>query len=303
MIKNTSRSNLSVRYKEVIGMGILKEKLIQCIPDTLYLKIMFKKIMHQKLDLKNPKTYNQKIQWLKLHDRKPQYSNLVDKYEVKKVVKEKIGAEYIIPTLGVWEKFTDIDLKKMPNQFVLKCTHDSGSVIICSDKNSFNVEKARDKLNKSLRSNYFYAGREWPYKNIKPRILAEAYIVDEKSKKLDDYKFFCFNGVVDNVMVVRGRSDGNPQFYHFNRDWKLCRFNRLTRSLPEGYQEEKPVLLDEMIYIAEVLSQGMIHVRIDLYEANGKIYFGEYTLYNQSGWETGFDDYSDGYLGNLIHFE
>lgn len=281
-------------------MGSLQDIMTKYLPDSLYLKLKFRKIMGQRLDLKNPQTFNQKLQWLKLYDHNPQYIDLVDKCKVKEIVGKKIGEQYIIPTLGVWDRVDEINFNALPEQFVLKCTHDSGSAVICTDRKRFDESKAKAKLQNSLKRNYYYMGREWPYKNIKPRILAEKYIVDKTTGRLDDYKFFCFNGIVDNIMVVRGRGEGNPKFYHFNKNWKLCRFNRLTRSLPEGYQEEKPVFIDEMIQLAERLSAGMIHVRIDLYEANGQIYFGEYTLYNQSGWETGFDEYSDGYLGSLI---
>lgn len=278
----------------------MKERIKRFIPDSIYLRIVFKKMMGQKLDLKHPKTFNQKLQWLKLHDHNPEYINLVDKYEVKNIVKEKIGEQYIIPTIGVWNSFDEIDFNSLPDQFVLKCTHDSGSAVICHRKEEFDLNNAKLKLENGLKNNFFYSGREWPYKYIKPRIIAEKYMVDKNTGRLDDYKFFCFNGVVDNVMVVRDRSKGTPKFYHFDKEWNLCRFNRLTRSLPDGYKEEKPPFIDDMIDLAEILSKNMIHVRIDLYEANGQIYFGEYTFYNQGGWETGFDDYSDNYLGSLI---
>ena len=257
--------------------------------------------MGKALDLKNPKTFNEKLQWLKLNDHNLNYIKLVDKYESKKIVAEIIGDQYIIPTLGVWNSFEEIDFAKLPKQFVLKCTHDSGSVVICKDKDNFPKNEAKEKIERALKSNYYWSGREWPYKKIPHRIIAEEYVEDSGNGELDDYKFFCFDGIVDNVMVVRGRAQGKPLFYHFDKDWKLCRFNRLTRSLPSDYHEEKPPFIDEMIVIAEKLSKGFPHVRIDLYEANGQIYFGEFTLYNQSGWETGFDDYSDGYLGSLIH--
>lgn len=278
----------------------MKELIKRIMPDPLYLRIVFRKRMGQKLDLKHPKTFNQKLQWLKLHDHNPLYVKLVDKYEVKNIVRDQIGEKYIIPTIGVWNTFDDIDFKGLPNQFVLKCTHDSGSVVICKDKATFDIEKARIKLKNGQKNNFYYMGREWPYKKITPRIIAEKYIVDSETGRLDDYKFFCFNGKVDNVMVVRGRDTGSPKFYHFDCNWNLCRFNRLTRSLPDNYRERKPPFIDDMIHIAEILSKDMLHVRIDLYEADGQIYFGEYTLYNQSGWETGFDEYSDGYLGSLI---
>lgn len=274
--------------------------MLKWMPDALYLRITYRLCMHKKLNLKSPQSYNEKLQWLKLHDHNPLYQKLVDKYEVKQIVENKIGAKYIIPTLGVWESVNDIDFDSLPKQFVIKSTHDSGSVFVCKDKDKLDINLVKRKMAKSLKRNYFWSAREWPYKNISHRIIAEKFVEDMKTKSLDDYKFFCFNGKVDNCMVVRGRAEGRTQYYHFDRNWNLCRFNRLTRSLPEGYSEQKPEFIDEMIEIAEKLSEGMIHVRIDLYEANGQIYFGEYTFYSQSGFESGFDDYSDGYLGSLI---
>lgn len=279
----------------------LKHSLTKIMPDSLYLKYKFKRVMGRPLDLKNPKYYNDKLQWLKIHDHNLDYIKLVDKYEVKNIVGRIIGEQYIIPTLGVWNSFDEIDFSDFPDQFVLKCTHDSGGVIICRDKQTFDFDKARKKIIKHLNYNYYWEGREWPYKFIPHRIIAEQYMENIKTGQLDDYKFFCFDGVVDNIMVVRGRADGKPKFYHFDKDWKLCRFNRLTRALPEDFYEDKPPFIEDMVVIAEKLSKGYTHVRIDLFEVNGQIYFGEFTLYNQNGMETGFDDYSDGYLGSLIH--
>ncbi len=278
----------------------IKKEIKKIIPDSIYLKYLFKKYMGRDLDLRHPKTFNEKLQWLKLYDHNPEYIKMVDKYEVKYIVADKIGEKYIIPTLGVWNKFEDIDFDDLPDKFVLKCTHDSGGVCICKDKKTFDYIETKKKLKQSLKNNFYYMSREWPYKYVPHRIIAEEYIETETGN-LDDYKLFCFDGVVDNINVVRGRATGNPKFYHFDKEWNLCRFNRLTRSLPEGYKEEKPLFIDEMIRIAEILSQGVRHVRIDLYENKGHIYFGEYTLYNLSGYETGFDEYSDGYLGSLIH--
>ena len=153
--------------------------MLKFIPDEKYLKMKFKKVMKKNLNLNNPKTFNEKLQWIKLYDRNPIYTNYVDKYEVKKIIKNTIGDEYIIPTLGVWDKFDDIDFSKLPNQFVLKCTHDSGGLIICKDKSKLNLKKARTRFNLIMKRNYYYRFREWPYKNVKPRIIAEKYIVDE----------------------------------------------------------------------------------------------------------------------------
>lgn len=279
----------------------LKHDISRILPDRLYIKLKFKQMMGREVDLKHPKYFNDKLQWLKLHDHNPEYIKLVDKYEVKDLVGKKLGMEYIIPTLGLWRSFEEIDFSKLPDQFVLKCTHDSHSVVLCEDKKTFDIEKARVLLTRCLKRNYYWVGREWPYKSVPPRIIAEPYMVDAETGSLDDYKLFCFDGGVDNIMVVRGRANGKPLFYHFDKNWNLCRFNRLTRSLPEDFHEDKPPFIDDMIAIAEKLSKGFAHVRIDLYEANSQIYFGEYTLYNQDGWESGFDEHSDGYLGSLIH--
>lgn len=251
-------------------------------------------------NLKKPKTFNEKLQWLKLHDRQAKYTLMVDKYKVKQYVANIIGKEHIIPTLGVWAKAEDIDWTSLPNRFVLKCNNDSGSVVICKNKKELDIPKTIQFLNKRLKNNGYWYGREWPYKNVEPRIIAEKYIEDSTTKGLWDYKLFCFDGKVDNIMVVRDRAEGNPHFFHFDKDWNLCRFNRLTRSLPKDYKEQKPAMIDDMIRIAEKLSKGITHVRIDLFYADGRIYFGEYTLYHQSGFETGFDGFSDGYLGSLI---
>mgnify|MGYP000927822232 CR=1 FL=1 len=178
--------------------------------DESFLKMAYKRKFGKELDLKNPVTFNEKLQWLKLHDRKPEYTTMVDKYEAKAYIAQKIGEEYVVPTLGVWEKFDDIDFTKLPNAFVLKCTHDSGGLVICKDKSKLDREKARKKINKSLHSNYFGGGREWPYKNVKPRIIAEPLLKDDATKVgeqecLTDYKFFCFGGIPKIVYISKDK--------------------------------------------------------------------------------------------------
>lgn len=269
------------------------------LTDEAFLKKIFKKIMGKPLNLDNPITFNEKLQWLKLHDGNPKYIMLVDKYAVKEYISQILGDSYVIPTLGLWKSFDDIDFDSLPSQFVLKCNHDSGGVIICRDKSKLNLKPIQKAIKRSLKRNFYMIGREWPYKDIPRKIFAEKFIED-KNHTLNDYKFFCFDGYVDNVMIVAGRDTGNPRFYHFNREWKLCRYNRLCRSLPEDFTIPKPSKIDEMFEIAEKLSKGFPHVRIDLYCVDDHIYFGEYTLYNQSGFETGFDNYSDTLLGSFI---
>lgn len=253
------------------------------LSDEEYLKRKYHAVFHKDLDLDNPVTYNEKLQWLKLHDRKPIYISMVDKFEVKKYVAELIGEKYIIPTLGLWDTFDKIDFSSLPSQFVLKCTHDSGSVIICKNKENFDYKTIKKKINTSLRRNFYYVGREWPYKNIKPRIIAEEYIEDSKHKELKDYKFFCFNGVVKAMFIA---SDRQKEGEETKFDFFDANFNHLN--IKQGHPNstvlpDKPEKLDEMKRMAETLSKNMPHVRVDFYEVNGKVYFGEYTFYHFSG--------------------
>ena len=177
-----------------------RRNLLNWMPDKMYIEMLYKVRMGRKLNLDNPQTFNEKLQWLKLYDRKPEYTTMVDKAAVKDYVADKIGSEYIIPTLGVWEHFDDIDFDQLPNQFVLKCNHDSGGLVICKDKASLDMEAAREKIESSLKRNFYYHSREWPYKNVKPCIIAEKYMVDESGTELKDYKFYCFGG--DRKSVV-----------------------------------------------------------------------------------------------------
>jgi hypothetical protein len=241
---------------------------------------MFKKHLGYKLNLKNPKTYNEKLQWLKLNDRKPEYVQMVDKYEVRKYVADKIGEEHLILLLGVWDTFDAINFDKLPDKFVLKNTHDSGSVYICNGKQNFDVRDAKKKISKALKRNYYYSRKEWPYKNIKPRIIAEQFMVDESGKELKDYKFFCFDGVPELFYVATDRPhDTRFDFYDIN-------FNHLPFKQVHPWSTKnivKPEGFSEMLEIAAKLSQNIPHVRVDLYNINGKIYFGELTFFHEAG--------------------
>jgi hypothetical protein len=237
--------------------------------------------MKENLDLKNPKTFNQKLQWLKIHNIDPKYEKMTDKYEVRKIIKEIVGEEFLIPLLGVWNYFDEIDFEKMPNQFVLKPNHLSGSVVVCRDKSTFNINEARKILTRALRKNYFYGGRETPYKNIKPRIIAENYMVDESGEELKDYKFFCFNGSPKLFFVATGRNIGKTKFDFFDLD-----YNHLPFTNGHGNANipiMKPKNFNQMVEIAKKLSEGIPHVRVDLYNVDGKIYFGEYTFHHWGG--------------------
>ena len=253
------------------------------LSDKAYLKLMFRTKMGKKLDLKHPKTFSEKLQWLKLYDRKPQYTDMVDKYEAKRYVAERIGEQYIIPTLGVWDKFDDIDFDALPNRFVLKCTHDSGGLVICRDKKNLDLEAARTKIERSLARNYYHYGREWPYKNVKPQILAEQYMEDTKTAELRDYKFFCFDGVAKALFIATERQKAGEEvkFDFFDMDFKHLDF-RQGHPNASTYPE-KPERFEEMRELAEKLSKGIPQLRVDFYEVNGKTYFGELTFSHFGG--------------------
>lgn len=272
--------------------------------DEAYIKRKFKAHFKRELDLENPKTFNEKLQWLKLHYRKPELTTMVDKDAAKQYVADIIGQEHIIPTLGVWKSFDDIDFDKLPNQFVLKCTHDCGGLVICKDKSKLDKAAAKKKIEKCLKKNFFWFGREWPYKNVEPQIICEKYMTDSPdSADFTDYKFYCFNGVVDCVMACLERSSGETKFYFFDDQWKLKRLNIRGKNAPEGFTLPKPECMDEMFKIAARLSQGLPFVRVDLYQSNGQIYFGELTLFPASGYDYNFLPETDAYFGELIELK
>ncbi len=270
------------------------------IPDKIYLKSRYKARIGKKLNLKNPKTFNEKLQWLKLYDRKPEYTVMVDKHEVKKYVADKIGKDYIIPILGVWDKFDDIDFDALPEQFVLKCTHDSGGLVICKDKSQLDIEQARKKIDKCLKRNYYWHGREWPYKNVKPRIIAEQYMEDEETAEIRDYKFFCFDGVAKALFIATDRSNKEEETKF---DFYDMEFNHLpfTNGHPNANSApQKPENFDKMRELAGKLSENIPHLRVDFYEVNGKIYFGELTFSHWSGMTPFEPEEWDYKLGEMI---
>ncbi len=264
------------------------KRLSRFLPDSIYIRMKYFLRMKKFLNLKNPKTFNEKLQWLKLHDRNPEYIKMVDKYAVRDYIKEKIGEEYLIPLLGVWDSFDEIDFDSLPDQFVLKCNHDSGGLVICKDKSKLDIGEARRKITRSLKSNYYWHGREWPYKNVKPRIIAEKYMSNngDIETELTDYKFSCFNGRVDNVMLCLERSTGDVKFRYFDKEWNLLRYDLQGKALPKGYTIPKPEKMDEMFELAGKLSDEFRYLRVDLYCSENKIYFGELTFFPQSGFDT-----------------
>ena len=266
--------------------------------DTFYLNLLFRQRIKRKLNLKNPQALNDKLQWLKLNDFKPLYTKLADKYEVRNYIADKVGAEYLVPLLGLWDKVEDVDFDKLPEQFVLKCTHDSGGVVICKDKNKFNKEAAIKKLKHCYKRNYYYNTRERAYKDIKPRIIAEKYLVDETGWDLKDYKIFCFNGKPTYVEVDYNRSIRH-MLNAYDLEWNFLEF---CDSSPNDRNADikKPEKLQEMIDIAKKLSEGIDFLRVDMYSIYDKIYCGELTLYPGSGFIQFNPMKTDYELGKLL---
>lgn len=283
--------------------GLIKQRIfraMRCIPDKPYLTLMYLAKMKKVMNWKSPVTFNEKLQWLKLYDRRPEYTQMVDKYEAKKYVADRIGERYIIPTFGVWERFEDIDFDALPGQFVLKCTHDSGGLAICRDRNTFDIGEAKVKIENSLKNNFFYYGREWPYKNVKPRIIAEQYMEDVCSADLADYKIHCFNGIPKVILVCRDRYSGIGLTEDFYSDkWEHLDIKR-PGTPNAAVVERKPEQLEEMLRVARVLSKNMPFVRADFYVNNNKVYFGELTLYPAAGVKSFEPDSWDKVFGDWL---
>ena len=247
--------------------------------------------------MRHPHTYNEKLNWLKLYDRNPLYKQLVDKYEVKKYVSNLIGKEFIIPTLQIVNKFDDILFEKLPNQFVIKCTHDSEGLVIVKDKKQFDKKVAKRIIENAQKFNFYYIGREWPYKDVKPRIIVEPYLEDHIDGELRDYKFFCFDGEPKAMFIASGRSKGETKFDYFDLD-----FNHIDiiQHYPNAGNVRKPVNFDKMVELSKVLSKGFHHIRVDFYEVNERVYFGEYTFYHFSGFQPFHPDKWDKVFGNWL---
>lgn len=260
----------------------LYKYFFRLIPDAVWLKMQYRRLVGRKLNLKNPVTYNEKLQWLKLHDRNPLYTKLVDKYEVRQYVADLIGDEYLIPLLGVWDDFDDIDFDKLPNQFVLKCTHDSGGLVVCKNKAELNISAARKKINKCLKFNYYWALREWPYKNVKPRIIAEKYMEDESGYELKDYKVFCFNGIPNALFIATDRGIHETKFDFFDTELNHLPMKQHYPNNP-NIKIPDPDGVKKMFELAKVLTKEFKHCRADFYDINGRVYFGELTFSHFSG--------------------
>lgn len=268
---------------EEIKHLVKKTGILRIIPDKIYLKILFRKLTGKKLNLKNPKTFNEKLQWLKLYDRNPLYTKLVDKYAVRDYIKKNLGEKYLIPLVGgPWNSVEEIDFSKLPNQFVLKCTHDSGSVIVCKDKSTLDISSVTKRLKKALEINYYFISREWPYKNVSPRIIAEKYMTDESGYDLKDYKIYNFNGIPKIIQVDFDRFTDHHKHNYYTTEWEYMdvQINCLSDPLTII---ERPAKLKELLYLAGKLSEDLPHARTDFYSIGNELYFGEITFFHESG--------------------
>lgn len=265
------------------AIGYIDRKLECVLPDSLYLTLLFYSRVGYWPNFKTPRSYNEKLQWLKLHYKKDEYTNIVEKVSAKEYVANIIGDKYIIPTLGVWNNIDEIDWNSLPNQFVIKCTGDSGGVVVCKDKNTLDIESAKRKLSQGINVNYYNRNKEYPYKNLKARIIAEQYMEDESGYELKDYKFFCFDGKPQFLFVAtdRQKKGEETKFDFFDLEWNHL---PVVNGHPNNPNKIPcPQNFEEMVDVAKKLSVGMPHVRVDLYNINGKIYFGELTFFHWSG--------------------
>ena len=287
------------KHPEQVIFGLQDHGFGCFVPDKLYIKCMFLKSFGYPLDLHNPQTFNEKLQWLKLYDRKPCYSEMVDKISAKNYIGKIIGEQYIVPSLGQWNTFHEIDFNQLPDKFVLKCNHDSGGIVICKSKEEFDYKNAESIIQSSLKRNYYYPGREWPYKQIQPKVFAEKLLVDKCYGEVRDYKFFCFNGRVRCYKVDFDRFINHKANY-YDVDAKLLQIGEAVCPPDHSQIIDAPKNLKLMIELAEKLSVSIPFVRVDFYEVDNKVYFGEMTFFPASGFGKFYYEGNDSLLGNWI---
>ena len=300
MRMKTKNKILKVLKNPLWLLVFMNNRGLHMLSDKKYLSLLYKLEFNKRIDWKNPKTFNEKLQWLKIYDRKKNYTTMVDKYEAKKYVANIIGNEYIIPTIGIYDNFDEIDFNLLPDQFVIKCTHDSGGLVICKDKSKLDIDELKYKINRCLNKNFYWSGREWPYKDVKPRIIIEKYMEDSKNSTMRDYKFFCFDGKPKIMYISEGLENhetASISFYDMN--FKLTKCKRKDYKLLE-YMPEQPKNFELMKKFASVLSKDIPHLRVDFYEINGDLYFGELTFFTCSGMVPFEDEKWDRKLGDLI---
>ena len=282
-------------YRKLWYLDMSKHKKMD---DRLYIESRYRAIFKKPIDLDNPVTFNEKMQWLKLYNQNPEYTDMVDKYLSKDYVVQRIGENFVAKLLGVWNSVDDIDFEELPGQFVLKTTHDCGGVVVCKDKEKFDFKRAKRTLRKHMKREYFYHCREWPYKNVQPRIIAEEYLQDGNSSVLPVYKILCFDGEPKIIQTIQNDKKPNESIDYFDAEWNLL---NLRQNFPNSEKTlEKPEKLAEMLSIAKELSAGTSFIRIDLYSVNGEIYFSEFTFFSDAGYARFEPEEWDEKLGSWI---
>lgn len=275
-----------------------KKKYYKIYDDKAYLEDLFREFAGYELNLEHPRTFNEKLQWLKLFDRRPEYPLMVDKFEVKKLVSNKISEINVINTIGIWDSYDNIPFDTFPDSFVLKCTHDSGSVLVVKEKSEFDPAFYRDRFNNALSRNYYYSCREWPYKNVQPRIMAEEYKEVPGKKSLPVYKFFCFNGKPKIIQAIENDKQKDEVIDYYDTDWQLLELRQNYPNSPNGM--DRPVNLGKMLEYAEILSEGHPFIRVDFYEIDNKVYFSEFTFFSDAGFASFTPPKWDKILGEYI---
>lgn len=288
-----------IRRPATVGLRLLNSPFGGWLSDERYLRWLFRLAMGYRLNLANPGTFNEKLQWLKLYDRRDTYTEWVDKYRVRAYIAEKLGEEYLVPLLGVWDDPDAIDFGALPNRFVLKCTHNSGlGMCICKDKTALDIDAVKEGLRKGLRQDYFRGGREWPYKDVPHRIVAEAYLEDATGE-LRDYKLMCFGGKVEATFVCSDRfSEKGMHLTVMDRDWQVLPIKRKYPAVEDG--APCPATYDRMVAFAERLAKDLPFMRVDFYEVNGRLYFGEITFFPGSGLEKFYPEEGDRWFGDKL---
>ena len=281
------------RFKIMSSYGFLKG-----MPDEEYIKRQYQYITGLKLNLDNPQRFNEKLNWLKLYYRKPVFTTMVDKYAVKDYLKPIIGERHIVPLLGVWNHFDEIDFDRLPAKFVLKTTHGSGGIFICRDKKTFDYKEAKRRLDRALGRNYYYSSREWPYKDVIPRIIAEEYMQDGDTLNLNVYKVFCFSGEPALIQTIQNDKTKDETIDYFDTSWNL---QELRQNFPNSkHPLSKPKTLDEILRLSRLCSKGFPFLRTDWYEINGEVYFSEFTFFTDAGYQPFYPDEWDIKLGKLV---
>lgn len=290
-------------HPRLIVFPLAQRGVLNCLPDKTFLKAMYRARFSRKLNLDQPESYNEKLQCLKIHDRNPQYTQIVDKYAVRAIIRDLIGEEYLVPMIGIYDKPEDINWDGLPRQFILKCTHGTHCSILCRDKNTFDVAETSSKLRNWLKHNYYFDAREWPYKNVKPRIMIEELLPSTEADEPLDIKIMCFDGKPAFIVLHRNITNTDevhtinlftPEWGPIDIEWDAPRFDGEIR---------KPGQLDSILELAEKLSSGYPHVRVDFMISNNRIYFGELTLYPGAGFKPFASEEFDREIGKLIKLE